>query len=281
MNQIVSNYFAAQKKQIPFSQALIAEAAITEFKVRGNRTLYAGRKGKLKVQTDEVGTQDIYFTEGVRHQVRKELKHTGAWSFEEFIALAKLIFTGEDVPKSVIALLGKNQIENIQCIDYSKHPEVQIISKVNPVGWTVTSIHTVFGDIEVKHDPTLDRLGWSNSGVVLAPDRLVHYQYSAEHSSKENIIGEEATRESVLVWDALALKGSCHVWINGEGEDEKTAAVSYHFWDSAEAPENPIDGEVYYLLQDCPGIGDGAMKGELYQYKDGKWSEYVCDVMTL
>lgn len=55
MNQIVSDYYEAQKKRIPFGKAVIAEAAITNFKVRGNRTLYAGRKAKFSVQTPKAG----------------------------------------------------------------------------------------------------------------------------------------------------------------------------------------------------------------------------------
>lgn len=280
MNQIVSDYYEAQKKKIPFGKAVIAEAAITNFKVRGNRTLYAGRKGKFKVQTEKAGVQYVYCTEGVRYQVKKEIQHTGKWTIEEIIALAKMTFTGEDVPKSVIALAGKNFLENIQCIDYSKHPEIQISTKTNPVGWVVTNFHTVFGDIEFKHDPTLDRLKWSNSAFIVAPDRLVHYQYSAEHSSKERMEGEEATRESMLVWDALALKGSCHIWINGEGDSENTSATQIHLWDSAEAPESPVEGDVYYLLQDCPAINAEAVCGQMWQYKSAAWVEYAGDVMA-
>lgn len=280
MNQIVSDYYEAQKKKIPFGKAVIAEAAITNFKVRGNRTLYAGRKGKMTVQTPEVGAQTIYFTEGVRYQVKKELNHTGKWTIEENIALAKMVFTGEDVPKSVIALAGKNFLENIQCIDYSKHPEIQITTKTNPVGWVVTNFHTVFGDIEFKHDPTLDRLKWSNSAFIVAPDRLVHYQYSAEHSSKDRVEGEEATREAILVWDALALKGSCHIWINGEGDSDNSTAVQIHLWDSAEAPASPVEGGVYYLLQDCPGINAEAVSGQMWQYKSEAWIEYAGEVMA-
>lgn len=280
MNQIVSDYYEAQKKKIPFGKAVIAEAAITNFKVRGNRTLYAGRKGKFKVQTEKAGVQYVYCTEGVRYQVKKEIQHTGKWTIEEIIALAKMTFTGEDVPKSVIALAGKNFLENIQCIDYYKHPEIQISTKTNPVGWVVTNFHTVFGDIEFKHDPTLDRLKWSNSAFIVAPDRLVHYQYSAEHSSKDRMEGEEATRESMLVWDALALKGSCHIWINGEGDSENTSATQIHLWDSAEAPESPVEGGVYYLLQDCPAINAEAVCGQMWQYKSAAWVEYAGDVMA-
>lgn len=284
MNQIVSDYYEAQKKKIPFGKAIIAEAAITNFKVRGNRTLYAGRKGKMKVTTDKVGVQDIYFSEGVRYQVKKELQHLGKWTVEEVIALAKMVFTGEDVPKSVVCLAGKNFLENIQCIDYSKHPEIQISTKTNPVGWVVTNFHTVFGDLEFKHDPTIDRLKWSNSAFIVAPDRLVHYQYSAEHTSRDRVEGEEATRESMLVWDALALKGSCHVWINGESTtingNINTDATHFHLYEGETAPANPADGCVFYLITDCLGISTEAVSGTLWQYKNGKWSEYIGDVMA-
>lgn len=293
MNQIVSDYYEAQKKDIPFSKALIAEAAITDFKVRGNRTLYAGRKAKIKVRTPKVGMQDVYFSEGVRYQVRKELKHEGKWTVEDIIALAKMIFTGEDVPKSVIWLAGKNLLENIQTIDYKNHPEIQITSEKNEAtGWTVTNFHTVFGDFEIKHDPTLDRLIWSNSGLIVDPSRLVHYQYSAEHSTSDRIEGEEATRNTILVWDALALKGSCHIWVNGEGNDDPSGADAYRFWESAEAPASPGDGDIYYLLADCPGISGGAMKGEMWQASvsttgEGEtatttvtWKEYAGMVMA-
>lgn len=278
MNQVVSDYFDAQKKRIPFSQSLIAEAAITNFKVRTNRTLYAGRKSKFTVTTDKVGVQNIYTTEGVRWQVKKEVKHSGKWTIEEFIGLAKFIFTGEDVPKSMICLCGKNFLENIQCIDFSKHPEIQINVKTNSLGWVITNIHTVFGDLEFKRDPTLDRLGYESSALVTNPERIVHYVYSAEHSSSDRVEGEEATRKSILAWDGMGLKGSCHYWINGESTDEGDSIdgerLHLHFYDGAEAPEDPKEGCAYYLISDCPGISTEAVKGTVWQYKESKWVEY-------
>ena len=113
MNQVVSDYFDAQKKRIPFSKAILAEQAITNFKVRGNRTLWAGRKSKFKVNVPKMGIQSVYTTEGVRWQFKKELQHTGKWTIERLIALAKMFFTGEDVPKTSILLAGKNFLEAV------------------------------------------------------------------------------------------------------------------------------------------------------------------------
>ncbi|MDD6943752.1 MAG: hypothetical protein SOV24_03820 [Muribaculaceae bacterium] len=265
MNQVVSDYFESQRKHIPFSKAIIAEQAIANFKVRGNRTLWAGRGGKFKVNVPRMGMQYVYCTEGIRWQFKRELQHSGRWTVERIIALAKMFFTGEDVPKTALLLAGKNLLEQIQCIDFSRHPEIQISTKTNSIGWTVTNFHTVFGDIEIKREPTLDRLGWSNSGALIGENRLVHYVYSAEHSFSDRVEGEEATRTGILIWDALALKGGCHIWIDGEGEARESDAFVFKIWENIEAPTDAQNGDIYYLTCDCPGIDAKARTGQFWQ----------------
>lgn len=279
MNQVVSDYFESQKKRIPFSKAVIAEQAIANFKVKGNRTLWAGRKSKFKVETPKTGLQYVYTTEGARWMFKKELQHTGAWTIEKLIAMAKMFFTGEDVPSTALLLAGKNLLEAIQCIDYSKHPEVQVTTKENSVGWKVTNIHTVFGDIEIKREPTLDRLGWSNSGALIGEDRLVHYVYSQEHSFNENIEGEEAKRNGVIVWDGLALKGSCHIWIDGEGEGAAANAINFVMWSEATKPAD-TEGVVYYLMADCAAINAAAKQGQMWMFNGTGWVEYHGEVFA-
>ena len=272
MNQVVSDYFESQRKHIPFTNAILAEQAISNFKVRGNRTLWAGRPGKFKVNVEGLGLQTVYCTEGLRWQFKREMQHEGKWTIEKIIALAKMFFTGEDVPKTALLLAGKNLLEQIQGVDYSKHPEIQITSKVNSLGWPVTNFHTVFGDIEIKREPTLDRLGWSNSGALIGENRLVHYVYSSEHSFSDRVDGQEATRNGILIWDALALKGSCHIWIDGEGEERETDSMVFRMWDKETAPENPQEGCLYYLLNDCKGISASARIGQVWVCVGGDWS---------
>lgn len=288
MNQVVSDYFEAQKKHVHFTQAMIAEQAILNFKRAGNRTLWAGQKGKLVVNVPKLGQQFVYFTEGIRWQFKRELQHTGKWTIEKLIALAKLFFTGEDVPKTALLLAGKNLLEEIQCIDFSKHPEIQILSAQNPIGWSVTRIHTVFGDIDIKREPTLDTLGWSNSGALLGEDRLVHYAYSTQHEFSDRVEGEEATRKGMVVWDALCLKGSCHIWIDGEGDAKSTGAETFSIWESAKAPtaQDVSDGMVYYFTEDCK-LNDTqtAPNGTLWKVSVSSgnlsWSEYTGTVSAV
>ena len=277
MNQVVSDYFESQRKRLPFAKAIVAEQAIANFKVRGNRTLWAGRAGKFQVNVPRLGMQTVYSTEGLRWQFKRELQHSGRWTVEKIIALAKMFFTGEDVPKTALLLAGKDLLEQIQCVDFSRHPEIHITTKVNSIGWTVTNFHTVFGDIEIKREPTLDRLGWSHSGALIGEDRLVHYVYSAEHSFQDRMEGHEATRSGILIWDALALKGSCHIWIDGEGESGAEGNECLMLWDSEDAPDI-ASGKIYYLVKECPGISGSARPGTIWHYDGGAWKEYAGEV---
>ena len=261
MNQVVSDYFESQRKRIPFSKSIIAEAAIRNFKTKGNRTLLISQPAKFRVKAKKTGDmQYVYQTTGVRWQVKRELEHTGKWTYEEFIGLAKLFYTGEDVPNSCIVLAGKNFMENIQCIDWSKHPEVKIEVKTNKIGWKVTAITTVFGEFQFKREPTFDRVGYENCALLLGEDRLVHYQRKAESSFNEKVEGEEATRSGILVWDALALKGSCHIWVDGKGGETADDATEFKMWTSTTAPtvSQVEDGVVYYFTNDMTLTTGGA-----------------------
>lgn len=305
MTHIVSDYFDSQKKRVPFKDAIIAEQAIRTFKVRGNRTLWGGRGGHFKVNAAQgMGMQDVYFTEGIRWQFKRIYNHSGDWTYREFIALAKLFYTCEDVPTNGIMLAGKNVVEQVQCIDFSAHPEVRIITKHEPtLGWDVTSIHTVFGDIDIKYEPTFERMGWSNNAAIVSLDRLVHYQRTTEHTFAEKVDGQEAKRNGIIVWDALALKGCCHLWIEGESEFADAASdgvVNFKLWQGNNAPAGTdalagtfANGDVLYFMGDYTlDANHEAHKGDMYkvgvavsgtapnQTATLTWTKYTGSVMT-
>lgn len=283
LTQIISDYWASQEKRIPFDQAILAEHALKTFKQRCNRKLWIGRNGHFTVMgANGTGAQEVYCTEGVRWQFKRELAHSGQWTYDEFVALAKLIYTGEDIPGSVYCLCGKNFLESIQKIDWSKHPEVRIEVKTNNLGWSITAIHTVFGELQFKREPTLDRIGYSNSCGIFGEGRLVHYSRTSEHQYNEKVEQQEATRNGLITWDALGLKGSCHIWVDGEGSTlggDGSGSTAFELWTETTAPENPVEGTVYVFEFDCQLTDDlTAVAGEMYQYTGGKWVKYTGSV---
>lgn len=274
MNQVVSDYFDKQAKNLPFAQATIAESTINAFRLEGNRSLYCS-VGSKSVSNTPLGPQTRYTMTGIIEQIERSWHPRSTWTFEDFVALTKLIFTGNDVPKRVVVLAGKNLLEAIQCIDFSKHPEVTFSVTTNNFGWTVSKVHTIFGDIEFKHEPTLDRIDMSNSAFVIDPDRVVHYTYSQEHSVNERVEGEEATRKGVIVWDGIGLKGTSHMIINGEGNKRTLTLKNFHPWSSSEVPLIADENRVYLLTVDCPAIDPNAVAGTMWRKKADAWVEYT------
>lgn len=279
MNQIVSDYFDAQKKRIEFQQATIAEAALKQYRRKNNRTLWVGRKGKFRLDRGKMGMQYVYFTEGVRWQFKREWEHKGAWTFEDIIALAKMKFTGQDCSKEAMWLMGRDQLEQIQNIDFTKHKDISMTSK-EVWGFACTQLHTVFGDFYLKHEPTLDYIGYSNSGGIFDLNGLVRYYIKNEEKSREKIEGEEANRDAVISINALALKGYSHIWVNGdESNDGLTGVTIVVEWDNAsEAPEEPKMNQVFYLKQACTGINASSKAGEFWRWDGEAWVQYKGEI---
>lgn len=279
MNQIVSDYFDSQKKRIPFQQATIAEAAVKQYRRKNNRTLWIGQKGKVKVDRGEMGVQDVYFTEGVRWQIKREWQHDGKWTFEEIIALAKLKFTGSDCSKEAFWLMGRDQLESIQNIDFTKHKDITMTSATT-WGFSCTKLHTVFGDFYLKHEPTLDVIGYANSGAILDMQGLVRYWYKNEEKSTEDIEGEEAKRQAVISINALALKGFSHIWVEGDYKGSLPGATVVLTHDNAsDAPADPKTGQIFYLKQACTGIS-GSKAGEFWKWNGSAWEKYEGEIYT-
>lgn len=191
------------------------EHAVRKLKRATNRTLWIGRKGKMSVDKD-TGMQKVNFTEGIRWAIKREITNPFKWTCEVFISWLKMFFAGGGKPIEPICLCGSNFLENIQCLDFSKYPGIKIMFVTNRLGWKVAKIRTLFGDLEVKHDPSLDKIGYSNSAAILDFGRLVHYVYSKECSDAAEMNENDAKNSSVIIYEALALEGNSHIFIDCE-----------------------------------------------------------------
>ena len=275
MTSIVSKYLADQNMEIPYDEAVKAEAQLREFKAAGNRTLLISQQNKMLVRSTMGDDQWDYQTNGVRWQVKREVKHRGKWTFEDVMSLIKLYYGGADKPKTGIFLVGNNLGQSLQLIDWSKHPEIKMEPYHNEtLGWKVTRLSCIFGELQIKIEQTFNDCGFENSGIILGENRLVHYVRRGESSYTEDVEGEEATRNGVLVSDALGLKGNCHIWIDGDDDDDDTApgADEFRLWSSESVPaEGDLEDGVIYVFAYDMTIKSGATtipvsSGDAFKY---------------
>lgn len=218
-NRIVSDYFEAQKKRVPFKDAVIAEAILRQFRLESCRTAWISAKGKVKVKAlnPSLGDQFVYTSQGIRWQFKREYELkpvNGKFGFDQIIDLAEFKFTGFASSKSATFILGKKLLSAIQKIDYTLHKD---ITMTDSTAWGVkcTKLVTAFGTINLVHDPMLDKLGMEWQGGLIDDEGLVRYYMKNEDNKTENVEGEEAKRQIVMTIDCLCLKGYSHVWVNG------------------------------------------------------------------
>ena len=269
-NSIVSDYFDAQKKRIPFTESQIAEAVLRQFRLENCRTAWVGQPGKFKVpaMNASAGYQWDYFSKGIRWQFKRQYDLASKITFGDLINLSMVKFTGFNCTKKAIWLLGKQLLNDIQQIDLTLHKNITMTdSKV--FGIECTKIHTVFGDIELVHDPTLDALGYSNCGGLIDEAGLVRYYMKNEDAKTEEVEGEEAKREIVMNIDCLCLKGYSHIWVNG-AQEASTIPGAAHVTSAASLPAKPGINDVVILT----AANGGFKEGDVVIWNGTAWVEY-------
>ena len=279
-NSIISDYFAAQKKRLPFSENQIAEAAIRQFRLESCRTAWIGQPGKFKVQAmdSSMGYQWDYFSKGIRWQFKRQYDLASKITFGDLINLSMVKFTGFNCSKRAVWLLGKQLLNDIQQIDLTLYKNVNFKGD-KAFGIDCSSIHTVFGDIALVHDPTLDALGYSNCGGLIDEEGLVRYYAKNEDVKTEQVEGEEAKREVIMTIDCLCLKGYSHIWVNGASE-ESTIPGATRVTSADVLPENPQINDVVVLTADVNHEVNGVAKkwfgaGSVVTYNGVTWVEYT------
>lgn len=284
-NSIVSDYFKAQKKKLKFSEAQIAEAILRQFRLESCRTAWVGQPGKFKVQAMDpaMGYQWNYFSKGLRWQFKRQYDLSSTITFADLINLSMVKFTGFNCSRKAIWFLGKQLLNDIQKIDLTLHKNITV--KDDEVwGIACTKIHTVFGDISLVHDPTLDALGYSNSGGLIDENGLVRYYMKNEDVAVERVEGEEANREVVMTIDCLCLKGYSHIWVNGAAAKSDIPGAA-KVTSSATLPASPSTNDVVVLTADVYHSVGGTQQlwfsaGTVITYTGTTWVEYTGEIMA-
>jgi hypothetical protein len=284
-NSIVSDYFAAQKKRIQFNESQIAEAVLRQFRLESCRTAWVGQPGKFKVQAmdNAMGYQWDYFSKGIRWQFKRQYDLSSKITFSDLINLSMVKFTGFNCTKRAIWLLGKQLLNDIQKIDLTLHKNISVTGD-NVFGIECTKIHTVFGDIDLIHDPTLDALGYAHCGGLIDENGLVRYYMKNEDAKTENVDGEEAKREVVMTIDCLCLKGYSHIWVNGSAAESDIPGAS-RVTSAATLPAEPCVNDVVILTADVNHTVNGEEKlwfaaGSVVTFNGNTWVEYTGEIIA-
>lgn len=280
INTKFTEYFKNVSKKIAFDDQDIQEAALWEFRRKCELTYLLGVKGRISIKDASLpnrGAEDVYFSEGIWWQVRKFYDYKkGAFTYNDFLAITKMKFTGNNGSKVAFFGVGKDLLEDIHKVDYKLYKELTI-STTTKWGIKCTSFESSFGTLNIVHLPILDEAGMRDCGIALDVDYLARY-YMDDLTSREldmAVNGEEATRNVTKQIDCLCLKGYSHLIVR-PAADSGAAASAGQIQAKAvtSLPTAPEENEVVYLTVD-----DGEHKaGQLLRWTGASWTEYKGEV---
>ena len=128
----------------------------------------AGYFGQKFITPSTEEGENIYYTEGIFHQLTKQLDWTAAGGITNnmWIDWCNALFADNAGAKDRYVMAGRNLIAAI-----SKIPDVQkqLDGKETTVvaGVKLSKIETLFGELYIKHDKIFDIMGHADDGIVM------------------------------------------------------------------------------------------------------------------
>ena len=285
VNIVLTDHFKEVVKKIPFYEQDVKDDALYNFRRKSARTLWIGVQSRIKRRvSDEMGGEFIYTSEGILNQISNYYAINDELTFADLIALCKMQFTDYSVNNTAEVYCGKNFIEKLLNIDFTKHKDITFTAN-QTIGIDIHSFKTTFGTLDFKHEQTLDDLGYEDAAAVV--DILSATRYIKDEDKRQTVDmkkgagdNREATRDIHTQIDCLALHGYNSILVGPskilfsiKSPDSVTVVTSSTTL-NPETLTNITDGMIVYLTEN--DAYSGMESGKLYQYnaQTESWSEY-------
>ena len=287
-NTKFTEYFENVKRKVAFEKEDVIENELWEFRRKCEVSYLLSIKGKITIKDvnyPDRGAENVYFQEGIMWAINKHYEYVkGQFSFNDFIGITKMKFTGNNGSKEAFVGVGKDLLEEMMKIDYTLTKDINVKPR-EKWGIKFQAFESSFGTMNIIHLPILDELGLSDIGICLDLDMLVlYFMEDDKRSINMETRGEAATRNVTVQTDCLALKGFSHLIIkpNTSGfNDEQPDLIKAATNSGSTLPASGNkEGTVLYLEQDVTttGTNDELKAGMLAQWNGSKWVKYEGDV---
>ena len=284
-NIVLTDHWKEIAKTVPFVVQDVKDNALYNHRRKSARTAWVGYQTRIKRSAgDTLGDEYCYTSQGVIRQVNNLYGIGTTLTFEDLVALTKMQFTDYSMNNVAEAYCGKNFIEKLLNIDFTKHHDISFSSNVE-LGIDIKSFRTTFGTLNFKWDPSLDDAGYADYCFIADIKNACHYymvEEKEQHVDMKKGAGEnrEASRDIYTQIDCIALKGFNSIFVGPSakilGGAGKAADTNWATSASSLPTENLVDGMVIYLTAAASGFPAGSLV--TYNLANTTWSLYNGEV---
>jgi hypothetical protein len=271
-NYVITDHYKELMKKTPHAEKEIRDAAMYDFRRQRERNSLIGTQRKFLFNVPNMGKQYIYTSNGVLPQLINKFG-VDEWDYATLIAISKMQFTDFSENSEADFFMGKNLLEKVQNIDFTKHKDIEYKGET-VAGIEIVAFKSIFGKLNFIHCPQLDDLGMSDYGFICDLKNAVRYVKEAGKEDTKSMDdgsenAQEAERTRHIEIDAICLKGYNSMLVGPvDGIDNVKYTKSATNVTMMEAlPENPTEGQKVFLTS-TDGTYEG---GHVYTYNGTKW----------
>ena len=286
-NTKFTTYFDMVKKKVAWDKEDVMEDALWEFRRKCEASYLFGVKGRVLLKDSQYpnrGAEYTYFSGGIVQDIKKVYEYTpGAFKFNDFLGITKMMFTGNNGSREAFVGVGKDLLEDMMKVDLHMVKDINVRPR-EKWGIKFNSFESSFGTLNVVHLPILNEYGMSNVAICLDLDMLVRYKLEEKSKNLDlSVNGEDAQRNVTIMSDALALRGYSHMLIKPSAAMGASYAssgmVKVTSSDTLPASGN-TEGDVIHLTADveATSTNDKLSAGDLAQWNGTKWVKYDGDI---
>jgi len=284
-NIVITDHWKEIAKKVPFVLEDVKDNALYNHRRKAARTAWVGFQYRDKVDAGtNMGEEYVYYSSGVLRQFQSMYGIGNELTFADLIALTKMQFTDYSMNNEAEAYCGKNFMEKLLNIDFTKHKDVSFTSNL-VMGVDIKAFKTTFGTLNFKWDPTLDDTGFSDFCLIADIKNAVRYVMvddKQQHVDMKKGAGEnrEAARDIYTQIDAIALKGYNSILVGPSskilGGAGRSVASGFATSASSLPASDLVDGMVVYLTADASGFKKGSLV--TYNLATTSWTLYSGEV---
>lgn len=263
-----TDFYDKMKKLVKFGGQMVKDATLSTFRRKTTSTMLFSAPGVITKFSEVTGTEEnCYFQEGILTQLQSSYQINGLPTIADLIAISRMMFTKYAKTNIAQVYCGSIFMEWLDNMDFSKHPEIQFVSKRDKLGVKVGSFESNFGTLEFKLDFSLDENGLGACAITFPMSEAIRYIYeekTVEHDHKNDTEARDAKSEYYIVDDCLMLTGMNSLFI---GQDVSVAglrnndyAVKFISVASLAGISSPSTAVVYYLTEPENGKAVGPYK---------------------
>lgn len=258
-NIVMTDHFKESIKKVAYFEQDVRDNALYNFRRKCSRTAWIGFQFKKKYdQGGNMGEEYVYGSNGIMRQIKMSYTtQSNQISYYDLVAISKLQFTKFSANDKATAYCGRNFIENLLNIDFTKHKEISFTGETT-MGMNITRYKDTFGEIKFVYDQSLDDLGFEDHCYVIDVENSTHYVKDNERSIKVDMKegagdNREASRDVFVEADAVCTRGFNSIMVRlGEGSKTNTLVnASINLTTATTIPvANPQDGQLIFLVTD-------------------------------